>query len=67
MVAAACRVCGWGAPTVAGLCIECQEVRQWSRINRAFCDLLHRERHEPSRSPVLDGPGAPVEAVSAVT
>ena len=64
MVAAACRVCGWGAPTVAGLCIECQEVRQWSRINRAFCDLLHRDRYDPS--PGLDDPAAaPAEAVSA--
>lgn len=53
-----CRVCGWGSPTDGGLCIECREVHEWSRINRAFCDLLHRagldssELGEPATRPV---------------
>ena len=64
MVAAACHVCGWGAPTVGGLCLECQEVRQWSRINRAFCDLLHRDHCDPAQA--LDGPAGSVEVVSAL-
>ena len=24
------------------LCVGCLDIREWSRVNRAFCDLLHR-------------------------
>lgn len=44
-----CRICGWGEAVSGlrdGLCIDCEEIRAWSRVNRAFCDLLHRiEEH----------------------
>ncbi len=45
MVIAACRVCGWKALTQGGLCVDCREVREWSRVNRAFCRLVHRARY----------------------
>jgi hypothetical protein len=37
-----CRVCGWSAMPGTSLCVGCLEIREWSRVNRAFCDLLHR-------------------------
>lgn len=41
-----CRVCGWQtAMTLDGLCPGCVEIREWSRVNRAFCQLLHRVRY----------------------
>ncbi len=42
----ACRVCGWKALTQGGLCVDCREVREWSRVNRAFCRLFHRARYD---------------------
>lgn len=47
-IASSCRICGWGAPTEAGLCLDCQNLREWSRINRAFCDLVHRASYDPT-------------------
>ena len=26
------------------LCVGCLDIREWSRVNRAFCELLHRTR-----------------------
>jgi hypothetical protein len=37
IVIGAGRVCGWKARTRGGL---------WSRVNRAFCRLVHRARYE---------------------
>ncbi len=45
IVIGACRVCGWNALTQGGLCVDCREVREWSRVNRAFCRLVHRARY----------------------
>ncbi len=38
-----CRVCGWATLPGSVLCVGCLDIREWSRVNRAFCDLLHRE------------------------
>jgi hypothetical protein len=45
IVIGACRVCGWKALTQGGLCVDCREIREWSRVNRAFCQLVHRVRY----------------------
>jgi len=45
IVIGACRICGWKALTQGGLCVDCREIREWSRVNRAFCQLVHRERY----------------------
>ena len=39
---ASCSVCGWATLPGSNLCIGCLDIREWSRVNRAFCDLLHR-------------------------
>jgi hypothetical protein len=52
IVIGACRVCGWKALTQGGLCVDCREVREWSRVNRAFCRLVHRARYEQLPSQV---------------
>jgi hypothetical protein len=39
-----CRVCGWAALPGSSLCVGCLDIREWSRVNRAFCDLVHRTR-----------------------
>lgn len=39
-----CRVCGWATLPGSVLCVGCLDIREWSRVNRAFCDLLHRAR-----------------------
>ena len=39
-----CRVCGWATLPGSTLCVGCLDIREWSRVNRAFCDLLHRTR-----------------------
>ena len=57
IVIGACRVCGWKALTQGGLCVDCREVREWSRVNRAFCRLVHRARYG-------DGPVEPEPAVA---
>ncbi len=56
----ACRVCGWKALTAGGLCADCREIREWSRVNRAFCRLVHAVRYraaesEPTRTGVVAG------------
>ena len=58
IVIGACRVCGWKALTQGGLCVDCREVREWSRVNRAFCRLVHRSRYEAM-------PSSPEHAVPA--
>jgi hypothetical protein len=45
IVIGACRICNWKALTQGGLCVDCREVREWSRVNRAFCRLVHRDRY----------------------
>jgi hypothetical protein len=37
-----CRVCGWATLPGSTLCVGCLDIREWSRVNRAFCELLHR-------------------------
>lgn len=54
-VLALCAVCGWTALEGATLCVACQDVREWSRVNRAFCDLLHRT---PAAEPLQTVPAA---------
>lgn len=44
----ACRVCGWAALPGSVLCVGCLDIREWSRVNRAFCDLVHRARLAPA-------------------
>jgi hypothetical protein len=39
-----CRVCGWATLPGSTLCVGCLDIREWSRVNRAFCELLHRTR-----------------------
>jgi hypothetical protein len=46
IVIGACRICSWKALTQGGLCVDCREVREWSRVNRAFCRLVHRVRYD---------------------
>lgn len=43
LVSTPCRICGWKMSTVDGLCLECIEVRQWSRVNRSFCAFIHKK------------------------
>jgi hypothetical protein len=56
IVIGACRVCGWKALTQGSLCVDCREVREWSRVNRAFCRLVHRDRYDDA-SPETPPPG----------
>ena len=42
-VLSSCRVCGWATLPGSTLCVGCLDIREWSRVNRAFCELLHRE------------------------
>ena len=55
-----CRVCGWAALPGSSLCVGCLDIREWSRVNRAFCDLLHRDQPRvsavgiPGRAPAPD-------------
>lgn len=47
-----CRVCGWATLPGSMLCVGCLDIREWSRVNRAFCDLLHRAHPlEPASGP----------------
>jgi hypothetical protein len=41
-VLSGCRVCGWATLPGSTLCVGCLDIREWSRVNRAFCELLHR-------------------------
>ena len=41
-IVTACRVCGWAALPGETLCVGCLDIREWSRVNRAFCDFFHR-------------------------
>lgn len=52
IIIGACRVCGWKALTQGGLCAGCREVREWSRINREFCHLIHRAHGAEAASEV---------------
>jgi hypothetical protein len=48
-VLSSCRVCGWATLPGSTLCVGCLDIREWSRVNRAFCELLHRTQpHRPS-------------------
>lgn len=49
-VLSSCRVCGWATLPGSTLCVGCLDIREWSRVNRAFCELLHRTN--PLASPV---------------
>jgi hypothetical protein len=42
LVLSSCRVCGWATLPGSTLCVGCLDIREWSRVNRAFCELLHR-------------------------
>ena len=37
-----CGVCGWTTMPGFDLCVGCLDIHEWSRVNRAFCDFLHR-------------------------
>lgn len=64
-VLALCAVCGWTAREGTTLCVACQDVREWSRVNRAFCDLLHRTRAaEPRPEPSQIVPAARSVAIA---
>jgi hypothetical protein len=41
-VLSSCRICGWATLPGSTLCVGCLDIREWSRVNRAFCELLHR-------------------------
>ncbi|HEY5989736.1 MAG TPA: hypothetical protein VIV12_25645 [Streptosporangiaceae bacterium] len=43
MIAGVCHVCRWACLTINGLCVDCREIREWARVNRAFCHLIHRQ------------------------
>ena len=45
-----CRVCGWATLPGSTLCVGCLDIQEWSRVNRAFCDLLHRPRITAARA-----------------
>jgi len=49
----ACRVCRTQSLGQGTLCVYCLEVRNWSAVNRAFCNLLHR-----ASRPVRKGAGS---------
>jgi hypothetical protein len=51
-ILALCVVCGWGALAPLGLCLACAEIREWSRVNRAFCALF-RGAPEPAAPPAV--------------
>jgi hypothetical protein len=34
----------------AGFCADCHNERQWTRLNQAICNLIHRGGELPSRS-----------------
>ena len=55
-----CRVCGWATLPGSTLCVGCLDIREWSRVNRAFCDLLHRTRsldREAHRAQMFEAAG----------
>ena len=58
-VFSSCRVCGWATPG-STLCVGCLDIREWSRVNRAFCELLHRTRPlgHASRPAEIYGPAS---------
>jgi hypothetical protein len=39
-----CLTCRRPGVTQDGRCLDCQHVHEWSRVNRAFCQLLHVRR-----------------------
>ena len=49
LAVSACQVCGWVTLEGLELCIACLDIREWSRVNRGFCDILHRGRALPFR------------------
>jgi hypothetical protein len=60
-----CRVCGWATLPGSTLCVGCLDIREWSRVNRAFCDLLHRTRsaqHDARRAEVYASAGLALTA-----
>jgi hypothetical protein len=46
-----CSVCGWTTMPGFDLCVGCLDIREWSRLNRAFCDFLHRTIVPPCPAP----------------
>ena len=63
-VLSSCRVCGWATLPGSTLCVGCLDIREWSRVNRAFCELLHRT--QPIDRPA-GHPGIYVSAGFALT
>ena len=49
-VLSSCRVCGWATLPGSTLCVGCLDIREWSRVNRAFCELLHRTQQPIERT-----------------
>ena len=48
-VLSSCRVCGWATLPGSTLCVGCLDIREWSRVNRAFYELLHRAQQPIER------------------
>jgi hypothetical protein len=44
----ACPRCGWVALLRADRCPDCRDIQLDTLVNRAFCDLLHRD--SPARA-----------------
>ena len=45
-IVTACPVCGWTTLEGMDLCVACLDIREWSRVNRAFCEFVHRTPHD---------------------
>lgn len=56
-----CQVCGWASLEGYDLCVGCLDIREWSRVNRAFCDFFHRGQ-PAARAPGAEGDRIPVES-----
>ena len=52
-----CQICGWTALDGLDLCVGCLDIREWSQLNRAFCDLIHRDQPVPSDTEPETQPG----------
>jgi hypothetical protein len=64
-VLSSCRVCGWATLPGSTLCVGCLDIREWSRVNRAFCELLHRTQpidHAPAHAGIYTSAGLALTA-----
>lgn len=57
-----CRHCHWRALVQGGLCVDCREIREWTRVNKLVCDGVHRgvwPAGDPGVQIVIDPHGQP--------